>query len=132
MECIPEYIPGSIQDQQRIPLIGGIKLTGRAGKYSIAALSMQSEQTKLEDGTTQGSSNYTAVRLKRDVSDNSNIGLMVLNQMTTANNYSRALGVDGIWNVRSTRLCTHMAATAAIIPAAGPANALPARRRIVF
>ena len=87
------------QDQQRIPLLGGAKLTGRAGKYSIAALSMQSEQTTLDDGTFQASTNYTALRLKRDVSDNSNIGLMVLNQMTTANNYSRALGVDGSWNV---------------------------------
>ena len=88
-----------IQDQQRIPLLGGGKITGRAGKYSIAALSMQSEKTVLSDGIEHGATNYSAVRLKRDVSDNSSIGFMALNQTTTADNYSRALGVDGIWNV---------------------------------
>lgn len=88
-----------IQDQNRIPLLGGAKLTGRAGKYSIAALSMQSEQTTLDDGSVQNSTNYTAVRLKRDVSENSSVGMMALNQMSSDIDYSRALGVDGLWNV---------------------------------
>lgn len=90
-----------IQDRQRIPLLGGAKLTGRAGKYSIAALSMQSKQTTLADNRVQPSINYTAVRLKRDVSNDSHIGLMLLNQMTTSHDYSRALGLDGLWNVTS-------------------------------
>ncbi len=88
-----------IEDQQRIPLLGGVKLTGRAGKYSIAALSMQSEQTRLQDGSVQNSTNYTAVRLKRDVAENSSVGVMVLNQMSATDDYSRALGVDGLWNM---------------------------------
>ncbi|MBN2001500.1 carbohydrate binding family 9 domain-containing protein [candidate division KSB1 bacterium] len=88
-----------IQDQERIPLLGGGKLTGRVGKYTIAALSMQSEETTLKDGTTNSSANYAAVRLKRDVSNNSHIGLMILNQTTTSQNYSRAFGMDILWNV---------------------------------
>ncbi len=88
-----------IHDRQRIPLLGGGKLTGRTGKYSIAALNMQSERTTLEDGTPHGATNYTAVRLKRDISDNSNLGLMALNQSTGAGGYARTLGADGLWNV---------------------------------
>jgi hypothetical protein len=90
-----------IHEQERVPLLGGGKLTGRAGKYSIAALSMQSEQTRLGEGTSHASTNYTAMRFKRDVSNNSSIGLMVLNQSMSASDYSRALGVDGLWNVTS-------------------------------
>ncbi|MBN2412781.1 carbohydrate binding family 9 domain-containing protein [candidate division KSB1 bacterium] len=88
-----------IQDRQRIPLLGGGKLTGKAGKYSIAALSLQSEGTALEGGIHQSSTNYTAVRIKRDVSKNSHIGLMTLNQQSTSDQYSRVFGVDGLWNV---------------------------------
>ncbi|RQW10014.1 hypothetical protein EH222_03050 [candidate division KSB1 bacterium] len=87
-----------IQDQERIPLLGGGKITGRVGDYSVAALSMQSEETMLSDSRSQPSANYTAVRLKRDISNDSHIGLMALSQ-TAASDYSRALGIDGLWNV---------------------------------
>lgn len=86
-------------DRQRIPLAGGGKLTGRAGKYSIAALNMQSESTVLEDKSRHASTNYTAVRIKRDVAENSHIGIMFLNQQSNARDFSRAFGMDGLWNV---------------------------------
>lgn len=88
-----------IHDRQRIPLHGGGKLTGRSGKYSIAALSMQSKETALEDGQVLGSTNYSVIRIKRDVSENSSIGMMALSQNTTSQQFSRAFGMDGIWNV---------------------------------
>ena len=88
-----------IEDRQRVPLFGGGKITGRVGKYSIAALNMQSKETTLEHGGVRSPTNYTAVRLKRDVSNDSHIGMMVLNQATSSIEYSRAVGVDGLWNV---------------------------------
>ncbi len=88
-----------IQDRQRVPLLGGGKLTGRVGKYSIAALNMQSEKITLRDGTVMESTNYTAVRVKRDISNDSHLGMMLLNQSATSDDYSRAVGVDGLWNV---------------------------------
>jgi hypothetical protein len=88
-----------IQDRQRIPLVGGGKLTGRVGKYSLGILSLQSEKTNLEDGMVQPSTNYSVFRLKRDISKNSHLGLMVLSQQVTSSNFSRALGVDGQWNL---------------------------------
>lgn len=88
-----------IQDRQRIPLIGGGKLTGRAGKYSIGALSLQSEETTLNSEIKQPSTNYSIFRLKRDLMQNSYFGVMAVNKQVTSNNYSRALGLDGLWNV---------------------------------
>jgi hypothetical protein len=88
-----------IQERQRIPLLGGGKLTGRAGSYSVAALSLQSEGTDLEGGIYQPSTNYSVLRLKRDVAKNSHIGLMAQSQQATSSSYSRAFGLDGLWNI---------------------------------
>jgi len=88
-----------IYEGQRTPLHDGGKLTGRAGRYAIAALNLQSKDTDLEGGGRHLSTNYTALRLKRDLGRNSHLGMMALNQQTTENNYSRAFGVDGLWNV---------------------------------
>jgi len=88
-----------IYEGQRTPLHGGGKLTGRAGRYSIAALNLQSKDTNLEGGGKHLSTNYTALRLKRDLGKNSHIGMMALNQQTTSADYSRAFGVDGLWNI---------------------------------
>lgn len=91
-----------IQDKQRTPLAGGGKLIGRSGRVSVAALSLQSEETTLEGGIRLPTTNTTALRLKRDVSKNSHIGLMVLSQQAASNRYSRAFGLDGLWNVSQT------------------------------
>jgi hypothetical protein len=87
-----------ITDGQRVPLWGGGKLTGRIGRYSLAALTLQSENANLDDGAVEPSTNFTAVRLKRDISTNSHIGMMVLNKQADVR-YSRTAGIDGAWNV---------------------------------
>jgi hypothetical protein len=91
-----------IQDNRRIPLQGGGKLTGRTGRFSIAALSLQGEAETPADGETRPSTNYSAVRVKRDVSKNSHIGMMALSRQSASDLYSRAFGLDGLWNVSQT------------------------------
>ena len=94
-----------IRDNRRTPLAGGGKLTGRAGPYSIACLSLQGEAEDREDGTKGPSTHYTAVRIKKDVSRNSHVGMMALSRQSSRDAYSRALGMDGLWNVsQSVRL----------------------------
>ncbi len=83
-----------IKKGQRIPLFGGVKITGRIGKYSIGALNIQSEKTVLKDGSIEPSTNFTAIKLKRDIYTNSNIGFMILNKQSSSNAYSRAIGGD--------------------------------------
>lgn len=86
-----------IREGQRIPLFGGAKLTGRAGKYSIGIMNIQSERTELENNIVEPSTNYTAVKLKRDIRTNSNIGLMVLNKQSSSDVYSRTVGADAFF-----------------------------------
>lgn len=83
-----------IRGGETIPLIGGSKVAGRIGKYSLGMMNLQSEEKTLTGGDVEPSSNFTALKLKRDIHTNSNVGLMVLNKQSASDNYSRAIGSD--------------------------------------
>lgn len=83
-----------IAENKRTPLYGGAKLAGRAGKFTLGVMNIQSEETTLDDRSTVPSTNFTALRLKRDILTNSYIGLMALNKQTASDEFSRTLGVD--------------------------------------
>jgi hypothetical protein len=87
-----------IKDGQRVPLLGGVKLTGRADKYSIALLNLQAEQAALEEDVHEPTTNFTALRLKRDIFKSSHIGFMSLNKQSSDSLMSRAFGIDGLFN----------------------------------
>ena len=86
-----------IEEGERIPLYGGAKLAGRAGDFSIGGMNLQSKQSTLRDGTVVPSTNYTAVKLKRDLFTNSNIGVMMLNKHSGPEEYNRAFGTDAFF-----------------------------------
>ena len=74
---------------QSIPIIGGTRLTGRAGAYSLAVLNIQ------QDGAAAArSTNFTALRLRRNVLANSDIGLLFLNKDVAGPHYNRVAGAD--------------------------------------
>lgn len=58
---------------QVVPVVGGVRLTGRAGGFNIGALNIQTEE-KLSAGAL--STNFTALRLKRNLLRRSNVGVM--------------------------------------------------------
>jgi len=58
---------------QEVPVVGGARLTGRAGRFSIGALNIQTDD-KLSARAV--ATNFTAVRLKRNIFRRSNIGFM--------------------------------------------------------
>jgi Domain of unknown function (DUF5916)/Carbohydrate family 9 binding domain-like len=72
-----------------IPILGGTRLTGRVGGYSLGALNIQQRSAGESPST-----NYTALRLRRDVLSNSDIGVMFLNKDESGSHYNRAVGVD--------------------------------------
>ena len=80
---------GLSRDGQRIPLLGGGKVTGRIGGLSIGALDMQTE----EEGAF-ASTNYSVLRLRQDLFSRSSIGAIVTNQ-SGGGTYNRAAGIDG-------------------------------------
>jgi len=58
---------------QAIPVIGGGRLTGRAGAYSIGALNIHTEDTPAAGAVQTG---FSALRLKRNIFRRSNVGIM--------------------------------------------------------
>ena len=68
-------------DRQEVPILGGAKLSGKAGRYNLGIMSMQTDETYVtdDDGNRNfyPSTNYTAVRMKRDLLKQSYIGFLV-------------------------------------------------------
>ncbi|MEZ5420301.1 MAG: hypothetical protein R2708_23590 [Vicinamibacterales bacterium] len=70
-------------------------MTGRAGKYGLGALSMQSEGTAGQPGQ-----NYSVARVRRDVFGTGDIGAIVMSRQSAASSgdVNRVAGVDA--NIR--------------------------------
>jgi Domain of unknown function (DUF5916)/Carbohydrate family 9 binding domain-like len=58
---------------QAVPVVGGARLTGRQGAYSIGFLDIHTEDTPEAGAVATG---FTALRLKRNVFQRSNVGIM--------------------------------------------------------
>jgi hypothetical protein len=58
---------------QAVPVVGGARLTGRAGAFSIGALNIQTDD---KPSARAVATNFSALRLKRNLLRRSNVGLM--------------------------------------------------------
>jgi hypothetical protein len=74
---------------QAIPILGGTRLTGRRGAYSIGALNIQQRA----DGPVP-STNFTALRMRTDILRNSDIGAIFLNKEESGARFNRVGGID--------------------------------------
>ena len=72
-----------------IPILAGTRLTGRTGNFSIGALNIQQQKKDASPST-----NFTALRLRRNVLANSDVGVMFLNKDASGSAYNRAAGAD--------------------------------------
>ena len=80
-----------------VPIHGGGRLTGKAGPYNIGLLDVQTG----EDGTTDTrSTNFSVLRVKRDVLRRSAIGAMFTGRSVSAlgQGAGYAYGVDGVFS----------------------------------
>jgi len=66
-----------ISRNQPVPIIGGGRVTGKVGDYQVGALSIQTDD-KAELGAV--STNFSAVRLRRDVLRRSAVGVLYTNR----------------------------------------------------
>jgi hypothetical protein len=75
-----------------IPIIGGGRVTGKAGRFGFGAMSLQTDEV----GAT-AQTNYTVLRVKRDVLRRSNIGAIFTNrsESAVADGSNQVLGFDG-------------------------------------
>jgi hypothetical protein len=79
---------------QEVPVLGGARVTGRSGAYSIGALNIQTGD-KASAGAV--ATNFSTLRVKRDVLRRSNIGVIATRRSVGAagSGSNTVVGVDG-------------------------------------
>ncbi len=80
---------------REVPIWGGGRVTGRVGRYQVGLVNMQ---TKEDLAAAAPSTNFSVVRVKRDILRRSSIGLLATSRsrsQAVADSSSQALGVDG-------------------------------------
>ena len=81
---------GISENGEAIPILGGTRLTGRAGGFEVGVLNIQ--QRKYGD---TNATNFFVGRIRRNILANSDIGLMVTNKEAGKSNlYNRTVGAD--------------------------------------
>ena len=80
-------------DGQQVPIVGGGRVTGRVGQYTLGVLNITTEEETLA-GRQLDNANFTAIRVKRNVLANSTIGALMVNSANGISDYNRALGFD--------------------------------------
>jgi hypothetical protein len=81
---------GLSADGRPIPVIGGVRLTGRQGRNGIGFLSMQTDDFEERPGD-----NFTAVRVSRDVTRTASVaGFYFGREAAGASAFNRVAGVD--------------------------------------
>ncbi|MGH9257879.1 MAG: DUF5916 domain-containing protein [Vicinamibacterales bacterium] len=114
---------GLSDDGEPIPILAGTRLTGRQGAYSLGLLNIQQR----EHGSA-AAANVTALRLRRDVFAQSDIGAVLLNREAAGPRYSRVAGVDANFRFGYLNLNGYVARTfSAATPTAAPGNAYATR-----
>ena len=81
---------------ETVPILGGARLTGKAGRYSIGALNIQTDNTS---GGALGT-NFTALRIKRDILRRSRIGGIFTGRSVSVagSDTNEALGLDAAFS----------------------------------
>ena len=109
---------GLSDDGGAVPILGGTRLTGRQGAYSIGVLNIQQREQDAIPGA-----NFTALRLRRDVLSNSDIGAVLLNREQGGPHFNRVAGVDANFRFGFLTLNGYTAKTfspdGSILPASG-------------
>jgi hypothetical protein len=88
-----------LQGSTPVPILAGARLTGKVGSFDVGALSIQTADDE-EIGAV--STNFTVLRLRRDVLTRSSVGLLFQNRshsVVAESGSNRAWGVDGTFGI---------------------------------
>ena len=84
-------------DGQEVPILGGGRVTGRVGGYTVGALNITTDTAEVHQGSgmaTVDRANFTVVRVKRNILKNSSIGALFLDAENGVSAWNRAVGFD--------------------------------------
>ena len=76
-----------------VPVLGGVRLSGRAGAYTLGLFSMQTDNSKDTPST-----NFSVIRIRRDILQNSDVGGILVNKEEGSGQHNRTYGLDGNFN----------------------------------
>jgi Domain of unknown function (DUF5916) len=96
---------------REVPILGGGRVTGRVGRYSLGLVNMQ---TRDDTAAAAEATNFTVVRLKRDVLRKSSIGVLATNRSKAQAlpGSNQVFGVDGTFGFFSNlTFATYLAKT---------------------
>lgn len=87
-------------DGRQTPILGGGRVSGKAGAWNIGLLNMQTDET----GPGSPSNNFAVVRVSRELPNRSLVGGLVVNRQGSgrfarARDYNRTYAVDGRWGI---------------------------------
>ena len=90
-----------IEEGHAIPIMAGGKLTGKMGGFGVGLLNVHtdkytSEVTNSADAVDVNRTNYSVLRIKRDLFTGSSLGMIAINKQGL-DAYNRATGVDFIY-----------------------------------
>jgi len=97
-----------------IPLLAGSRITGRVGGWTIGALNIQQREKGASPST-----NFTALRLRRNILANSDIGVMMVNKDPKGGDYNRGFGADANF-----RFLRDLTASVSVAKSASPKHRL--------
>ena len=83
-----------LEARQVVPIIGGGRVTGKVGAFDVGALSIQTDDEPVSGAAV---TNFTALRVKRDVLRKSTVGGIFTNRSVASvgDGSSQTFGVDG-------------------------------------
>jgi hypothetical protein len=98
---------------EEIPILGGARLSGRAGPVNVGFLNMQTDDQDVGFGN-----NFTVARVRQDFSGRSSLGAMFVGRHATGDgagddNHNRAFAADGRWGIGRTGLVSGFVARTA-------------------
>lgn len=91
-----------LHEGKQVPIIGGARITGMAGKWDIGFLDMQTSKYQTSDTSISSltSENFGILRLRRQViNENSYVGGIITSRVGIDGTYNTAYGLDGIFKV---------------------------------
>ena len=83
-----------LQDGSMVPIVGGGRLTGKLGSFDVGVLSIQTDD-EIQSGAVN--TNFSVMRIKRDILRRSSIGALVTNRSISlsGNGSNQVYGLDG-------------------------------------
>jgi len=106
-----------------VPIDWGLRLTGRAGRWSLGVLDVQTAATETAAGESIPQNNWGALRLKRNVGELSSIGLLATSRDAGGGDFSRMAGLDTVIRPRQ-ELALHFFGLGSETPGMGESDTL--------